>query len=137
MPLPPAHFHHTLFWESLATSGVLARRLVEELRSRWTPESWRPVGEVMIREGLLTVRQASALLAMQTDEPSMRLGDLAVRECLCTGEELERALEVQRRTCPGPVELLLEDERVRGEDLVGALLRYVRFLEGRLQLSGS
>ncbi|MDF1798380.1 MAG: hypothetical protein P1V81_04330 [Planctomycetota bacterium] len=137
MPLPPAHFHHTLFWESLATSGVLAKRLVEELRSRWTPEAWRPMGEVMVREGLLTVRQASGLLAMQAKEPSMRFGELAVRESLCSNAELEGALELQRRICPGPIEILLEDERVRGEDLVAALLRYVRFLEGRLQLSGS
>ena len=42
---------------------------------------------------------------------------------------------MQRNSCPGPIDILLQDQRVSRDELLNALLRYVRFLEGRI-LSG-
>ena len=124
--------HHGLFWDSLVASEAFDFELVAELKERWTPESWRPLGEVLLREGYLTMRQLGGLLGMQADEPHMRLGDLAVREGLCSVDAIEAALQLQRRSCPGPIELLLQDRRVDRDDLLDALLVYVRFLEGHV-----
>lgn len=85
-----------------------------------------------MREGYLTLRQIAGLVGMQSEEPHMRLGDIAVREGLCTVEEIQKALAVQRESCPGPVEVLLRDPRIEGEDLLEALLMYARYLEGRV-----
>lgn len=121
-----------LFWDCLAASDSIDPTLLEELRESWTPDAWRPVGEILIRSGVLTLRQVAGLIGMQATEPHMRIGDLAVREGLCTAKQIEVALRVQRESCPGPVELLLRDDRVEGDQLLDALLMYARFLEGRL-----
>lgn len=121
-----------LFWDCLESSNAIDAKLLAELRSSWTPDSWRPVGEILIREGTLTLRQVAGLIGMQADEPHMRIGDLAVREGLCTPEQIQHALKIQRDSCPGPVELLLRDDRIEGEELLDALLMYARYLEGRL-----
>ncbi len=124
--------HHELLWESLATSGAISAELIDDLKERWTPLSWKPLGEILLREGKLTVRQIAGLLGMQASEPERRIGDLAVREGLCTRADIEAALDTQRRTCPGPIDILLQDGRVNRDDLLDALLRYVRFLEGKV-----
>ena len=46
--------------------------------------------------------------------------------------EDKQALQDQRDRCPGPIDILLQDQRVERDELLDALLRYVRFLEGRV-----
>jgi len=121
-----------LFWDCLKTSSSLDPDLLAELRRSWTPESWRPLGEILVRSGSLTLRQVAGLIGMQATEPHMRIGDLALREGLCTLEQIEDALQQQRVMCPGPIELLMRDKRVDGEQLLDALVKYARSLEGRL-----
>jgi hypothetical protein len=121
-----------LFWDCLEASEAVDADLLAELRSSWTPDSWRPVGEILIRSGVLTLRQVAGLIGMQATEPHMRIGDLAIREALCTKEQIMDALRIQRASCPGPIEILMQDERIEGEELLDALLKYARFLEGRL-----
>lgn len=120
------------FWDCLAESEAVDPQLLSELRATWTPDSWQPLGEILIRSGVLTLKQVAGLIGMQATEPHMRIGDLAVREGLCDKEQLRVALEVQRKSCPGPIEVLLQSERVEGEELLDALLKYARFLEGKL-----
>ena len=124
--------HHELLWESLATSGAISAELIQELKQRWTPDSWKPLGELLLRDGKLTVRQVAGLLGVQAEEPHVRIGDLAVREGFCSRAEIEQALQDQRDRCPGPIDILLQDQRVERDELLDALLRYVRFLEGRV-----
>jgi len=127
-----------LFWDSLVESEAINADLVEELRASWTPDSWRPIGEILIHGGVLSLRQVAGLIGMQATEPHMRIGDLAVREGLCSADQVAEALKTQRKTCPGPIEILMNDDRVEGEDLLDALLKYARYLEGRvLRAQGS
>lgn len=125
-----------LFWDCLAANKSIDPKVLEELRASWDPQAWRPVGEILIRNGILSLTQVASLIGMQAGEPQLRIGDLAVREGLCSAAQVEQALESQRSSCPGPVELLLRDDRIDGEQLLDALLMYARFLEGRLLRNG-
>ena len=121
-----------MFWECLVQAGTLDEDLVKELKEAWHPDAWTPLGKILVDQGILTQVQVANLLALQADEPRMRLGDLAVREGLCSDEDVKRTLDHQRETCPGPIELLMQSGGVGTEELLGTLLTYVRFLEGLL-----
>jgi hypothetical protein len=121
-----------IFWDCLARSVSIDPELVDELHSIWDPQAWRPVGEILIRKGVLSLKQVTSLIGIQAGEPQLRIGDLAVREGLCTAAQVREALDSQRAACPGPAELLLGDDRVDSEQLLDALLMYARYLEGRL-----
>ncbi len=121
-----------MFWDCLVEAGTLDARLISELKESWNPGSWKPLGEVLIRNKVLTLSQVAGLIGIQADEPNMRLGDLAIREGLCTLEGLADALDEQRRACPGPIEILMRDGDVGSDELLDTLLTYVRFLEGKL-----
>ncbi len=126
-----------LFWECLEASNAIDPKLLDEMRASWTPDSWRPLGEILMRNGSLSLHQVAGLIGMQADEPHMRIGDLAVREGLCTVAQVADALQIQRDSCPGPVEILLRDKHLNGEQLLDALLMYARYLEGRLLRRGT
>ena len=127
-PLFPDH----KFWNILTCIGALDQGLVEEYRES-SCKQWRQLGEILVREGSLTVKQVAGLLGMQADEPHMRIGDLAVREGLIDGDQLVEALKVQRESCPHPLELMAKDDRLEKGDLFLTLISYVRFLEGTLR----
>ena len=120
------------FWRELVEQHVLSPELVEEHRIAARESPWIPLGKIMMREGVLTVRQVMGLVSIQADEPNIRIGDLAVREGLCTPEDIARCLDVQRQSAPGPIQLLLRDERVSSDRLMNSLVGYIHHLEGRL-----
>lgn len=137
--MPPEDSPHPgldSFWDCLKASNAVAPQLLAEIRASWTPDSWRPLGEILMRNGSLGLSQVARLIGMQSLEPHMRIGDLAVREGLCSAEQVEAALQMQREACPGPVEILLRDKHLNGEGLLDALLMYARYLEGRLLSRG-
>ena len=103
------------FWQELVDHGALDRQLVTEYQVTLAMKPWRPLGQVLLEEGLLTLKQVAALVGMQADEPGVRLGDLAVRE-----------------ESPGPIELMLRDHRVDDDAMVNALVGYLQHLEGKV-----
>lgn len=117
------------FWDYLIQVGALDQELVSEYRDP-TARPWRQLGEILIREGLLSIKQVSSLLGMQADEPAMRIGDLAVREGMLSREQIDDALRIQRQSSPHPLELLAGDERIEQQSLFMGLVGYVRHLEG-------
>lgn len=121
-----------LFWDSLVEAGTLDAGLIFELKKSWNPGVWRPLGEVLIRRKILTLKQVAGLISLQVDEPNIRIGDLAIREGYCTPQQLEEALDAQREACPGPIEILMRDGSAKPDDLLTTLMIYVRFLEGRI-----
>ena len=122
------------FWRIMVEGGVLDERLAGEFRRR-THKKWTPLGQILVERRILDISQVMGLLAMQADEPEMRLGDLAVREGMCTSEQISAALVEQRQACPHPIELLLEDRRIEKAGFFTILIDYVRWLEGQLYAS--
>lgn len=123
------------FWQYLVEGGALDATLAAEFRDQ-VDASWAPLGQILVRRGALDLAQVMGLLTMQADEPERRIGDLAIREGMCSPEEVAAAVLEQRATSPHPVELLLRDPRVNTGGLLGPLVEYVRWLEGRVQPLG-
>ena len=72
------------------------------------------------------------LVAIQAEEPQVKIGDLAIREGLCTPKQIKRCLDVQSQSEPGPIEVVLRDEDVSSDQLIKALAGYIHHLEGRI-----
>lgn len=121
------------FWTQVIEERSLSPDLVENYRRSRADTSRVPLGRILIRERVLSVRQVMALISMQIEEPDIRIGDLAVREGFCTTEDIERCLDVQLATCSASVEDLLQDGEVAEPLLIHALVGYVRFLEQQLE----
>ncbi|MEM8712578.1 MAG: hypothetical protein AAGG01_16615 [Planctomycetota bacterium] len=131
--MPHAQERSDEFWKQIVEKRALSPELVEEHRRSMRETPWIPLGRILIREGILSVKQVMGLVAMQIVEPHVRIGDLAVRECLCTTEQILHCLELQETQSPGPIQLLVRDERVGHDRLVNALVGYIHFLEGQLE----
>lgn len=121
------------FWKQLIQHHVLDLDQVESYRRAERDAPWIPFGRILIRQGILTVRQVMGLVAIQATEPHVRIGDLAVREGHCTPEDVARCLDLQSRASPGPIEMLLRDGDVSDDKLVNALVGYIHHLEGRVE----
>ena len=122
-----------ILWDCLASIEGVSSEVVQELRQRWNPADWRPIGELLVRRKALSFSQVSHLIRLQLDQPYMRLGELAVREGYCTMEQVQQALDVQRKEFPGPIELLIDDDRLDRDIVLQALVAYSRMLEERVR----
>jgi len=123
-----------IFWDCLESVEGIDPSLVEELRKQWTPTGWRPLGEILVRRKILTFAQVTHLIGLQLELPYLRIGELAVREGYCTMDDVQKALASQREEFPGPVELLVSDERLDRDAVLQALLAYSRVLEERVKV---
>lgn len=126
--LPP----ESPFWEFLQAIEILDEAAVEEFKAE-ARHNWRPLGEILMRQGVLSRANIADLLTQQVDEPMAPLGDLAIRKGLCTQADIQNALEIQKQFSPHPIELVSCDSRIDPSSLFGAILGYVKFLERRLQ----
>ncbi len=117
------------FWGCLVETCDLDEAIIDEYRTTQS-RGWSPLGSILLRDGVLSMSQVIALLAIQANEPDVRIGDLAVREGHCTQATIRKALVVQREESPHPIELLMADSRVDKPTLFDGVTSYVRFLEG-------
>lgn len=119
-------------WQELVEQRSIRPDLVEDFRRTSADRPWIPLGRILVDEGHLTEQQHDGIVRIKLAEPAARFGDLAIREGFCTVEQVESALAVQSRMSPGPIELILRDERTDRDAVFTALLRYVHHLEGRV-----
>lgn len=120
------------FWAHFVDCGAIDADLAREFQDT-AHQTWVPLGQILVERRVLEMSTLMSLLAMQADEPSVRIGDLAIREGHATHAEVEEALAEQRRRSPGPVELMIADKRVEARGVLGPLLNYLRFLEGKVR----
>jgi len=119
-------------WRQVIENKALDPFLVAEFRATSESKPWKPIGQILLELKLLGAKQLMNLLAIQALEPELRLGDLAVREKYCTEADIERALELQRGSATGAIEMMLRDDRIENELLINALVGYVHHLEGAI-----
>lgn len=86
------------YWRKLTSQGLVDQSLVGEFLRTTEARPWRPLGEVLLREGCLSMKQVYTLVGMQADEPDVLFGELAVREGLCSKEDVEFALRLQSQS---------------------------------------
>ena len=122
------------FWRVLLDYGALNENLVGEFKKMIRECPRKPLGQILVRKGFLSVKQMATLISLQAEEPESFLGDLAVREGYCTEEQVNAALSIQAEVSPGSVGLLAADDRVMNDKLLAAVASYLHHLEGRVQI---
>ena len=127
--MPDPHAPPPSLWECMRIHAGIPAEVVAELRGR-LEAAHKPLGQVLLGQRLLTETQLTELLTAQIRHPHVRLGELAIRAGHCTEIDVDRALEIQRRTSPHPVQVILEARPVPAADLARGLARYVDVLEG-------
>ena len=117
-------------WRQVVESNALDPSLVAEFRKTAEAKPWKPIGRILLEMKSLGPDQLMDLLALQAQEPTIRLGELAVREGYCTEAEIDDALAIQSASSPDAIELMLRDERIDSELMIQALVGYIHHLEG-------
>lgn len=115
----------------LVGESILSRAMADTLSAR-VRDSWIPLGKILRQQGSISMGQLMDLLQEQANSPTTRLGDLAVQLGMCTQEDVERALRIQRESSPHVIDLLVREGHCDAERLCRVLSRYVRRLEDRV-----
>ena len=118
------------FWRYFVETGVFDEELCRMCFEN-SDSTLQPLGRWLVNMGAIDLDQVLELLTMQKEDPSARIGDLAVRSGMCSEEDVDRALADRQRGSRFPVELMLFDDPTGDEPFFGAMIRYVRFLQGR------
>lgn len=123
------------FWRYLQGAGVIPETTADSF-TQDVRDQWMPIGRILLREKALSVPEMHRILALQAEEPGMRVGDLAVREGFCTEEDVQNAIDFQKEQCgEHPLaRLIREVDDIDPDTLLQALYGYVRHLEGRVQI---
>ncbi len=87
------------------------------------------LGQQLLKDRILTVAQIMKVLDLQAIEPEIKIGELAIREGMLDQAQLEAALAKQKSSTPHPAELILKEGALRREDLLEALIGYIKRLE--------
>ena len=106
-----------------AATCELVRRQARELRI--------PIGRILVRGRMLSVKQLAELLHEQANSPGLRLGELGVRKGWLSSADVQDALEQQQRESPHQATLLLNTLPPR--EWQGVMIAYVKHLESRVQ----
>lgn len=87
------------------------------------------IGQILVMQGLLSVRQVMNVLEQQADDPGVRFGELALKLGYLTTVQLESALQFQRSHRRHQVAIVRDEGLLRGPELNGAIVGYVQLLE--------
>lgn len=115
----------------LVGESILSRAMADTLAAR-VRDSWIPLGKILRQQGSISMGQLMDLLQEQANAPATRLGDLAIRLGMCTQDDVERALRIQRESSPHLIDLLVREGHCDADRLCRVLSRYVRRLEERV-----
>lgn len=115
----------------LVGESLLSRAMADTLAGR-VRDSWIPLGKILRQQGSLSMGQLMDLLQEQANAPHLRLGDLAVKLGICTQDDVERALRIQRESSPHVIDLIVREGHCDADRLCRVVSRYVRRLEERL-----
>lgn len=112
----------------LTERGLLDTEAASSVRRRASEER-TPIGQILITQGHLSVRQVMNVLEVQADEPSLRFGEIAVMKGYLTTLQLEDALQFQASHRRHQIAVLSQDGRLGRSTLEAAVVAYVDFLE--------
>ena len=119
------------FCRYLVDQGLLSEEDVERLEAGSRERGMR-LGQLLLKDRALSLKQVLTVLERQEDEPGRLFGELAVDEGLLSREQLEQALVRQRISRPHPAEVILEMGALEPRALLEALISYAKILEAHL-----
>lgn len=116
------------FVQFLLEREEIGQRYADQVRQR-AKEERAPIGQLLIRRGVLRVKEVMKVLELQAETPGVRFGDLAVQAGYLTARELESVLAYQRSHRLHQVEIIYS-ENLMGETRCSHLvISYIRYLE--------
>lgn len=118
------------FLAFMVQHGCLTGDEAEALRDRARGTRQR-IGQMMLREGLVTAKELFRLLKMQRLEVDLPLGELAVDAGYIDGHQLDRLLSRQAGTQRHPAEVLVDEGHIDANRLLEAMAAYIRTSEDR------
>ena len=116
------------FCRFLLERGLLDAETANTVRRRASQER-TPIGQILIMQRHLTVRQVMNVLEIQADNPELRFGEVALIEGYLTTVQLEEALQYQATHRRHQIVVLSQDGRLSRSALEAAVVAYVNFLE--------
>ncbi len=119
------------FFRYAVDRGMLRPEVASAMREAVATERI-PVGQILLHEGHLSVRQVMQVLAIQADSPQLRFGEIAVREGFVDTLQLQAALERQVVLRRHPIDALRRSGAIPIGELDSLMMDYVRFLELQL-----
>jgi len=108
--------------------GLLSAEAAASVRERSHNERLQ-IGQILVMNGALSVRQVMRILEAQAEDPQTRFGELAVMLGHITTVELEAALRQQRVSRRHQMEIVLKDGLVPRRELDAATAKYIELLE--------
>ena len=116
------------FCRFLMERGLLDAEAAKTVRHRAAEEP-TPIGQILIMQGHLSVRQVMNVLEIQADNPELRFGEIALMKGYLTTIQLEQALRFQATHRRHQIAVLSQDGRLGRSALEAAVVAYVNFLE--------
>ncbi len=116
------------FARFLHDRGLLSAEAAASVRERSHNERLQ-IGQVLVMNGVMSLRQVMQVLEAQAEHPQVRFGELAVMLGHLTTVELEGALRQQREYRRHQMEIVLRDELVPRRELDAVTVKYVELLE--------
>ena len=116
------------FSRFLLDRGLLSAKTAASVRDRSHNERLQ-IGQILVMNGVLSVRQVMEVLEAQVEDPGVRFGELAVTLGHLTTVELEAALRQQREYRRHQMEIVLKDGLVPRSELDAVTVKYVELLE--------
>lgn len=112
----------------LLSEGLISEMEVRDL-ARTAGADCMPLGQILVRHKIISIQDLLKSLTYQDDHPDAPVGELCVRNGFCTQEQIDAALELQSRSAPHSLLVLLNAFGVSNGDLLRAIAEYVANLE--------
>lgn len=110
----------------LVEAGLISNDDVDRLLAE-SDQTYQQIGQLLMSQKLLTVKQVMSVLAHQAEFPQQRFGDIAVALGYIRSETIEWAL--QRRTVQQRhvLDRLIERQLVPERVLLSVLVEYIKY----------
>jgi len=127
-PSPPRNHD---FCQFLVERQRMDAQTAVDVRRR-SSEERMPIGQTLVLQGALSVRQVMNVLELQTETPHIRFGEIALREGYLTMTQLDRALKHQATHRRHQIAVVAQAGLLQRPVLHSLVVDYVQFLELQL-----
>lgn len=116
------------FVQFLLDREEIGQRYADQVRLRASQER-APIGQLLIRRGVLKIREVMKVLELQSETPGVLFGDLAVRSGFLSARDLEDILEYQRNHRLHQIEIIYAEKLMSEARCFHLVVSYIRYLE--------
>ncbi len=112
----------------LLAEGLLTELEVSDL-ARKVGTDCVPLGQILVQHKIISVEDLMQALSFQDADPLAEVAELCVRHGFCDQSEIEAAVQLQGRSAPHGLLVLLNEFGTSNGDLLRGIATYVAGLE--------